>query len=67
MTLKSDEISESNYYKYYVKAIKPCDILRYIMTSQEIKNRIMELEVIIKKLEEADKVEEMLNAIDEQL
>lgn len=37
------------------------------MTSQEIKNRIMELEVIIRKLEEADKVEEMLNAIDEQL
>lgn len=37
------------------------------MTSQEIKNRIMELEVIIKKLEEEDKVEEMLNAIDEQL
>lgn len=37
------------------------------MTSQEIKNRIMELEVIIRKLEEVDKVEEMLNAIDEQL
>lgn len=37
------------------------------MSSQEIKNRIMELEVIIKKLEEEDKVEEMLNAIDEQL
>ena len=37
------------------------------MTSQEIKNRIMELEVIIRKLEAADKVQEMLNAIDEQL
>jgi len=37
------------------------------MTSQEIKNRIMELEVIIRKLDEANKVEEMLNAIDEQL
>lgn len=37
------------------------------MTREEMYNRALELEVIIRKLEEADKVEEMLNAIDEQL
>ena len=37
------------------------------MTREEMYNRALELEVIIKKLEEEDKVEEMLNAIDEQL
>lgn len=37
------------------------------MTTEEIENRIIELDAIIAKLEEEDKQEEFLAAIDEQL
>lgn len=37
------------------------------MTRQEMYNRVIELETIIRKLEEMDKQDQMLQAIDEQL
>lgn len=37
------------------------------MTRQEMYNRVIELETIIRKLEEMDKQDQLLQAIDEQM